>query len=234
MTAPHAVTAYPLCWPESWPRSRSREAGDQFVTRSQEPGQTWMSSRPVTYHRARRLLLEELGRLKATAIILSSNIELRLDGEPRAGEGDRRLSDPGIAVYFTYKGKPMVMATDRYATIAANVRSLGLAIEAMRQPERHGGGQMMERAFAGFTALPPPEGSKPKRPWWEIMRYPADPAERELLSVGEIEARYRTLAKKYHPDSGTEPSGDLMTELNQAKEDAVAELTPASQEKTDA
>ena len=33
----------------------------------------------------------------------------------------------------------MVMATDAFSNIAANVRSLGLAIEALRQLERHGG-----------------------------------------------------------------------------------------------
>lgn len=217
-----AITAYPLCWPESWPRATSRDSGSQFVTMEYVTGQSYKSSKPITYHRARKLLLEELGRLHAKGIILSSNIEVRQDGEPRAGEGDRRLKDPGVAVYFAYKGKPMVMATDRYATIAANVRSLGLAIEAMRQLERHGGGTMMERAFAGFTALPAPEGSKPKRPWWEVLRYPVDPAEREFLSVPEIEARYRSLAKKAHPDQGG--TDEAMSELTTAKDDAVAEI----------
>jgi hypothetical protein len=50
----------------------------------------------------------------------------------------------------------MTMACDRFDNAAANMRSLGLAIEAMRQLERHGGGAMMEKAFSGFVALPPP------------------------------------------------------------------------------
>ena len=49
------------------------------------------------------------------------------------------------------------MACDRFDNAAANMRSLGLAIEAMRQLERHGVGTMMERAFTGFVALPAPE-----------------------------------------------------------------------------
>lgn len=222
------VEAYPLCWPEGWPRTppHRREGGSQFVTRSVEGTNSWTTSRPITFTHARRLLVDELARLKATGFVMSSNIQLRNDGEPRADSAERRHDDPGIAIYFSYKGKPMVMAADRYLTTAANVRSLGLAIEAMRQLERHGGGQMMERAFAGFTALPPPEGSTPKRPWWEVLRYPADPAEREVLSAPEVEARYRSMAKKAHPDQGG--SDEAMAELTQAKDDAVAELAGAS------
>lgn len=224
MTKSQVVEAFPLCWPDGWPRTPShmRQNGNQFVTRSIEGSNTWHTSRQITFARARRLLVDELARLKATGFVMSSNIQLRSDGEPRADSAERRHDDPGIAIYFSYKGKPMVMASDRYTSTAANVRSLGLAIEAMRQLERHGGGQMMERAFAGFTALPPPEGSKPKRPWWEVLRFPADPADRELLSVPEVKARYNTLAMKLHPDQGG--STDAMAELNEAKADAVSEL----------
>lgn len=120
------------------------------------------------------------------------------------------------------KGKPFVMAQDRYHDVAANIRSLALAIEGMRQLERHGGGTMMERAFSGFAALPPPEGTIPKRPWWEVMRYSKDPAERELLSVGEVEARFRNLAKKFHPDAGG--TAAEFAELEQAKADAIQDI----------
>ena len=49
------------------------------------------------------------------------------------------------------------MAMDRFTSVAGNLRSLTLAIEAMRQLNRHGGGTMMERAFAGFVAIAPPD-----------------------------------------------------------------------------
>lgn len=227
-----SVTAHPLVWPEGWPRtvSHRRQAGNQFTVRERQyggGGGSWLMSKAITFDRARQQLSDELGRLKATAVVISSNIPLRNDGLPRADSAERRYDDPGIAVYFSYKGKPMVMACDRFTGTAANIRSLGLAIEAMRQLERHGGGQMMERAFAGFSALPPPEGSTPKRPWWEVLRYSADPAERELLSVREVEARYVTLAKKMHPDAGG--STEAMSELNIAKEDAITELGGAEE-----
>jgi hypothetical protein len=102
---------------------------------------------------------------------------------------------------------------------------MALALEAMRALERHGGGTMAGKAFDGFSALPPPAGSKPKRPWWEVLRYPAEQDEREYLSAPEVEARYRTMAKKLHPDAGG--TDDEMIELTAARDEAVAELTGA-------
>jgi hypothetical protein len=219
-----SVTAHPLCWPDGWSRTpaHARQSDSVFSTRRTD-GYGWNS---LTFDRARRSLAEELERLKAVGVVLSSNVPLRIDGNPRSGDGDRRLDDPGIAVYFSYKGKPMVMAADRYVSAAGNMRSLALAIEAMRALERHGGGVMMERAFAGFTALPAPEGSRPRRPWWEVLRFPVDPAERELLSPAEVKARYNTLALRLHPDQGGD--ADAMAELNQARDDAVADLESAT------
>lgn len=222
------ATAYPLAWPEGWKETpaHSRDDGARFKSGDAYSGsgdaRRWVGKSMISFERARGLLFEELERMSASFVVLSTNLPLRLDGQARAGAA-LNGADPGVAIYFTYKGKPMVMACDRFSAVAANVRSLGLAVEAMRQLERHGGGQMMERAFEGFTALPPPKDSKPKRPWHEVLRYPADPAEREFLSLAEIKARYNTLGKKLHPDM---PGGstDAMTELNQAMEDARAEL----------
>jgi hypothetical protein len=116
-----------------------------------------------------------------------------------------------------------VMAQDDYWDVAANFRSLALAIEAMRQLERHGGGVMMERAFSGFTALPAPEGTAPKRPWWKVFNYSDDPDARADLSAEEVEARFKTLARRRHPDVDG-GSVELMSELNVAREDAIREL----------
>lgn len=196
-------------------------SGDNYEYRNGD--RFYIARRQITPDRARRLLVEEIGRLKAVVIVISSNVPLRADGEMRADAASRRLDDPGVAVYFHYKGKPMVMACDAYDNIAANLRSLGLAIEALRQLERHGGGVMMERAFAGFSALPPPEGSRPKRPWWVALNYGEDPEARADFSVEEIEARFRTLAKRRHPDVDG-GSAELIAELNEARADAVREL----------
>jgi hypothetical protein len=67
----------------------------------------------------------------------------------------RQVGDLGLAIYFVLNGRPLAMACDCFDIAAANMRLPGLAIEAMRRLERHGGGAMMERAFSGFAALPP-------------------------------------------------------------------------------
>lgn len=215
------VTAHPLCWPDGWSRTppHARKDDSQFSRRDSFRN-AWVS---LTFDHARRTLADELEKLRASHIVVSSNVPLRIDGQPSGGAAERRYEDPGIAVYFQHKGKPMVMAADRYKSCAGNMRSLALAIEALRTLERHGGGMMMERAFQGFSALPPPEGSTPKRPWWEVMRYSADPEEREILSLGEVEARWRALSKSRHPDADG-GSHEAMAELNQAMDDAREEF----------
>ena len=117
----------------------------------------------------------------------------------------------------------MVMAQDAFDNLASNTRSLGLAIDAMRSLERHGGGTMMERAFAGFTALPAPDGAKSRRPWWTVLNYSENPDDRLDLSADEVRARYATLAKRRHPDVEG-GSVDAMVELTEARDEAVRSL----------
>lgn len=199
------TTAYPLSWPEGWPRTTNRKAGHQFVNTSWDG-----PKREVTFDRARTLLMKELERLGARGVVLSTNLPLRLDGQPYADAARRQMPDPGVAVYFTYKGRQMVMAQDAFQYIAANMRSLGLAIEAMRSLERHGGGTMMERAFTGFAALPAPKGH------WE--RLGIKPTKDARL----ITDAFRLEAKKAHPDAGG--SEAAMQDLNAARDAAMREL----------
>lgn len=216
------ITAYPLAWPDGWPRTaaQQRDRGDRFKSYETQygGGGSWKSSRPVSFDRARRQLAVELGRLGASDIILSTNLKLRIDGEPYAGEARRTMDDPGVAVYFKYRDKPMVMAVDRFQSIAANMRSLGLAIEAMRQLERHGGGAMMERAFTGFAALPPPMTTG--RHWRDVLGLTTPTGE---LTAADINLCYRNKAKEYHPDKDT-GSLALMAELNVARDQALTAI----------
>jgi hypothetical protein len=119
--------------------------------------------------------------------------------------------DDAVAVYFVLKGKRLVMACDRFDSQSANMRSLTLAIAAMRQLERHGGGAMMDRAFAGFTALPPP------RSCWEVLGI--EPGSNRL-AVGRA---FRAKALKHHPDQGG--SDKAMAELNAARDEAERKQT---------
>ena len=211
--------AFPLQWPTGWPRTPAGAREDSRYrfrsggTRGSYDG-GYRSSAPVTFDEARKKLCAEMDRLGAKSLVISTNLPLRNDGYPRADAARMRIADPGVAIYFTLKGRQMAMACDRYDAPSANLRSLGLGIEAMRQLERHGGGAMMERAFAGFAALPPP-GSK--RPWRDILGFRDKPVTREAVL-----AQYRLLAAVKHPDKGGTETA--MSELNVARDDALREL----------
>lgn len=190
--------AYPLAWPENWPRTETgrRKSHSPFST---------------TFDKARRDLLDELRRLGARNAVISSWLPLRQDGQPRADVARRRIEDPGVAVYFELRGRPMVMARDAYWNIHDNIRSIGLAIEHLRGLERHGGAVMMERAFEGFTALPPPKA----RDHWAVLGIAP------TKDYGAILHAFRTMAKTAHPDSGG--SDKAMHELTEARDAAIRE-----------
>jgi len=206
-----SVSAYPLQWPAGWPRTPAHQMQDSKY-RFRRTGRYSKSQSPFwTFAEARNALNDELDRLGARNLVLSSNYELRLDGQPSAKAGNPL--DRGIAIYFTLKGKPMVMACDMHVRAEENMRSLTLAIEAMRQLERHGGGIMMERAFEGFQALPAP-GQAESALWWKVLRVPATATE------AEIQSAYRKRAAEVHPDR---PGGSAaaMAELNAARDQAL-------------
>jgi hypothetical protein len=200
--------AYPLAWPPGWPRTpaHNQERGERFVTWTDNyrDGHAWRSKGLVSFAKARDGLLDEVARLGARNVVLSSNHPLDRHGVPREG---RRVEDEGIAIYFTLKGKALAMACDRYVSAAANMRSLALAIDAMRQLERHGGGAMIERAFSGFAALPAP-GSP-----WEVLGIAP------TKNTAAINDAYRAKARATHPDAGG--SADQMARLNAARDQAL-------------
>jgi len=125
----------------------------------------------------------------------------------------RRYDDPGVGVFFTLNGKPKSMARDPYYTPWENVRSLVLAVDAMRSLERHGGSTMVERAFSGFAALAPPP--KAKRNWWDVLEVKRDATR---VTIG---ANFRRLLKDRHPDKGGTP--EQVVELIQARDEALSE-----------
>lgn len=82
-----SYTAYPLSWPLGKPRTGYRTAAS-FKTSLAD---------------ARDGLLLELARMSANEVVLSTNMELRRDGLPYAQR--RQPLDPGVAVYFPWKGQ---------------------------------------------------------------------------------------------------------------------------------
>ena len=112
-------------------------------------------------------------------LVISSDLQLRLDGFPKSSQ--REPDDPGVvAVYWIDAGESRCMAIDRYDRIADNLAAVAATLDAMRAIERHGGAEILNRAFTGFTALPSSAES-----WWGILG--VEPNARRI----EIDSAYR-------------------------------------------
>jgi hypothetical protein len=139
-------------------------------------------------------------------VIISTNIQVRLDGLPYSNA--REPDDPGVAVYWvkgTVKDRKC-MAVDRYNRVADNLAAIAATLDAMRSIERHGGAEILERAFLGFQSLPPPVSGG--RPWQDVLGLNGS------ATLEYAERVYAKLAKELHPDHGG--NHDKMAELNGA------------------
>lgn len=176
--------AFPLSWPHGYPRTE-----DWKRRRS--------DFKAFSFAQARDSLMAEIRRLGARNPVLSTNVPLKRDGLPYANQGP--LKDPGVAVYFTRghgaKERQLVLACDRWNRIEDNMRAIERTIDAMRGMERWGCSDMLDRAFTGFTALPPPPPAR--NTWWEILGF-----DRSSVSLEACEDAYRTLIRRAHPDLG--------------------------------
>ncbi len=212
------IAAYPLQWPEGWPRAKTRESSRFHSTERKYftiGGGSYRQARDLTIADGLERVLSELSKmgLDRKDIVVSTNLQTRLDGLPRSGQGEP--SDPGVAVYWQPKKGPMkVLAVDRFDRVADNLAAVAATLAALRSIERWGGGQILDRAFTGFTALPGPET---KRTWRDVLGVP--PHERD---PGKIREAYRLAASRAHPDKGG--SHERMTEVNKAWACALEEL----------
>ena len=189
-----SAEAYPLCWPSAWPRAKRRDTS-QFG---------------LGFADARDHLISELARMGARSPILSTNVPLRMDGLPYARFSEP--NDPGVAVYFQWRGKPMTFACDRWDKVKDNIRAIGKTIEAIRGIDRWGASDMMERAFSAFEALPGPGQCVTLSCWAVLDIAPGS-------SAPEIDRAYRAKARAAHPDNGgsREAWDRLQTAYEQAK-----------------
>jgi hypothetical protein len=192
--------AFPLQWPHGWPRTPNHKRARARFDTSQD--------------RAQRELIKEIQRLGGTSIVLSTNIELRRDGLPYVTQ-KRLQDDPGAAVYFTLKGQQKCFACDRWDILGDNIRAITKTIEALRGIERWGSSKMVEQAFQGFEALPPPSTDNEAH-WLEVLGLSRG-AQRE-----HIEAAYKIKALGAHPDRGG--SHEEMARINAARDQALKEV----------
>lgn len=205
------INAYPLAWPQGWPRCKSTKPG-RFTKGERlyhATGGSYTTHKQLSVSDGVDRVLSELQTLGIDRqdIVISTNVPVRLDGLPRSGAPEP--SDAGAAVYWqTAKGDTRVMAIDKYERVADNLAAIAATLDAMRAIERHGGAQILDRAFTGFTALPVPGTSKH---WRDVLGV-------DGKDWGEIELAYKRLRSQHHPDRGGDPA--KFAEVQQAYQDA--------------
>jgi len=198
---------YPLSWPAGWKRTTFRRQA-MFSKRTRP------SDQASAYRRKDRLgvgdgldrLENELRRLGARNVVISSNLRRNLDGSITANQA-KMLADPGIAVYFRLNNQPRVLACDRWDSAADNMAAIAGHIEALRTQDRYGVGTL-DQAFAGYAALPPTAED------WAIVLGVATTATRD-----EILSAHRRLAAEHHPDKGGR--SEDMARINEARDIAL-------------
>lgn len=218
------ISRYPLQWPVGWERTmpENRTFGRFGVSR-QGPGQSYRHKQDVTVYESVGRLLTELGRMGIGLddIVVSTNVPTRLDGMPRSDA--KRPEDPGAAVYWVDKaGNRRCMAIDQYTKVEMNIAALAATLEAMRAIERHGGGEILDRAFTGFAALPAPAATGGKRHWSEVLGVHRDLG--GMVGAAKVHEAYRKLVSQFHEAKGGDPA--KMVEINVARDEALKEIMP--------
>jgi hypothetical protein len=194
--------SYPLTWPQGWKRT-----SPVYRVSARFKNNTLGKCCDEAFAEVRRLA----GYTASERTIISTNIKPRLDGRPYANQGQPQ--DPGVAVYFIYANKPRVIACDKWSKVEDNLWAIVKHIEALRGQDRWGCGSL-ERAFAGYTAIPEKTGGLS---WWETLGVAMNASEEMVRDA------YHAKAKIYHPDSGTEPDAEKMIEVNLAYQMATSQ-----------
>lgn len=154
------------------------------------------------------LLEFELGQLGAREIIVQLDLEhrdIRNDGWPRS---EARPRSPGVIVSFETQTGTLTFACDRYNRWEANLRAIGLTLEALRAVDRYGATKAGQQ-YAGFRAIPAQTGAtlSTEEAAAVVAGYSQVSAARVLSSSGNARAAVRVAAARTHPDRNEGAAG---------------------------
>lgn len=195
------IDAFPLQWPTGRARTPEHKV-------------KWGNLNKMPSGRIRSLLVKELQLMGSDGFVISSNVEIRRDGLPYSGQ--KAPADAGVVLYFRRKGVDIAISCDAWATVDANLRAIGLTIEAIRGMERWGTEEMVDRAFVGFKALPEKTIVTPHQSklWYEVLEVAP------TASPAIIKAAYRQQLLMHHPDQGGEVAA--FNEVQKAYKEATS------------
>jgi hypothetical protein len=182
----------------------------RFVPIEKWPGERTRGRKPSpfnsTYIKTLDLLEYELAKLRAKDVVLQASIgwqDIRNDGWPKS---NARFTDAGVILTFESANGPLSFPCDRYADWQANVRAIGLSLQALRAVDRYGVTKRAEQ-YQGWRQIAAPGAG---------THFESADAAAQFLSVHglaskdallyDIEVRkrtYRAVAAKWHPDAPT-------------------------------
>lgn len=191
------MEAFPLHWPEGYTKKL-------FAVKSRFK---------TTLAQARDYVKLEVDRLKGKNLIISSNLPVNKNGELRADFERFKVASYGVAVYFHRKNQQVCICCDKYDQVRDNLHAIGRTLEALRQIDRDGVSDFLDKSFTGFAALPAP--GETTMNFWPVLELEGPPAD-----VSYVHHAYKQLAKIRHPDTPT-GSDQLFTDLQVAYQKAI-------------
>ena len=222
---------YPLAWPPGMARTDAGQRhpakfsrrGTKTLRRADGTVHQYTTTGQVTLANATKRVSEELARFTRAGrawridpdeVVITTNLQVRLDGRPRANQ--RAPDDPGVCVYFDLDREPYGMPCDKWTRLEDNLAAVAAHLGAMRGMERWGVGSTRQHMGGFRLSLPNPD--KPKS-WRDVLGIRED----QPVTLADVDPVYRNLAHLRHPDRGGD-AGD-MAELNAARDQARKELS---------
>lgn len=196
------IEPFPLKWPADQSRQQNRRKS-RFKS--------------LAVHDSAKAIHKLLTRMRASRIVITSNLPTRQDGLPYSNATNPQ--DPGVVVWWVRKGKESCMTCDEFRKVSENFRGLERGIAHIYDLDRWGLSAISERAFNGFVAL---NAGPTQRTWREVLGGLGIEGLEPAATLAVARTRFREAAKTAHSDHGG--SDDLMTTLNEAMAAAELEL----------
>jgi hypothetical protein len=182
---------------ENWPRAMTR-------TRKRSPFDS-------SYQQTLNLIDNELWKTGTRAAVVQLAMEprdIRNDGMPRSDA--RPPKHPGVILSFekSVGGKrvPLSFPCDAFTDWQANLRAIGLALEALRKVDRYGVTSMAEQ-YRGWAQLPGPIVTPVKMTFEQAAEFlfrfcGMNATPHDICGRRDVfEGGYRNAVKKLHPDA---------------------------------
>lgn len=192
---------------------------------------TWPADQAPRYQRSQfkasygatlELIKAELHRIGVEDAVIELDLterEVRRDGLPRA---DARPRSPRVRLSFELEGVgPLQYPCASYDDYRANLRAIGLTLEAQRAMDRYGATRRRQQ-YTGWKALPGGGAVVTGAMTVEqaascIVTWAGGDTNRIIKDPAEYRDAYRRAAKATHPDTNGEQFQDDFMRLQEAK-----------------